>query len=102
MTMRPITLFILTLVIALFAVTAAQAENCETIQFPRGHSSTTIKGVASPDSMKCYQITAAAGQTAAITISGVSMMFSVEGVTDVQDKYRFTTEKKLTGATLAS
>ena len=94
MTIKPLTISMLALALSMLAMTTVQAENCETIQFQRGHSSTTIEGVAPPDSTICYQITTAAGQTADIAISGVNMMFSVEGVIDAQDKYRFTTEKK--------
>ncbi|MDR4651181.1 MAG: hypothetical protein MRJ52_02085 [Nitrosomonas sp.] len=94
MTTRLFTIFILALTLLMLAVTTAWAENCETIRFQRGHSSAAIEGVAPPDSALCYQITTAAGQTADIAISGVNMMFSIEGVTDAQDKYRFTTEKK--------
>ena len=94
MTTRRITLFTLAFILSMLAVTTAWAENCETIRFQRGHSSAAIEGVVPPDSGLCYQITTAAGQTADIAISGVNMMFSIEGVTDAQDKYRFTTEKK--------
>lgn len=91
---RRITIFILTFILSIFAVTTAQAENCETILFQRGHSSASIEGVAPPDSAICYQVTTAAGQTADIVILGTNMMFSIEDVIDAQDKYRFITEKK--------
>ncbi len=94
MTTRRITIFTLAFILSIFAVTTAWAENCETIRFQRGHSSATIEGIAPPDSTLCYQITTAAGQTADIAIPGINMMFSIEGVADVQDKYRVTTEQK--------
>ncbi len=94
MTTRRITIFILVFILSILAVTAVHAENCETIQFQRGHSSAKVEGIAPPNITICYQITTAAGQTADIAISGVNMVFSVEGVIDAQDKYRFTTEKK--------
>lgn len=94
MTTRLFTIFILAFILSNLAVTTARAENCETIRFQRGHSSAAIEGVAPPDSALCYQITTAVGQTADIAISGVNMVFSVEGVTDAQDRYRFTTEQK--------
>lgn len=94
MTARQITIFILAFILSMLAVTTAQAEKCETIRFQRGHSSAAVEGVAPPDSALCYQITTAAGQTADIAISGVNMMFSIAGVIEVQDKYRFTTEKR--------
>jgi len=94
MTTRQIIIFTLALTFLMLAVTTARAENCETIRFQRGHSSAAIEGVAPSGSALCYQITTAAGQTADIAISGVNMMFSIEGVTDAQDKYRFTTEQK--------
>lgn len=91
---RRVTIFILTFVLSILAVTTAQAKNCETIRFQRGHSSAVIEVVAPPESTLCYQITTAAGQTADIAISGINMMFTIEGIVDAQDKYRFTTEKK--------
>ncbi len=94
MTTRRIAIFTLAFILLMFTVTTAWAEDCETIRFQRGHSSAVVEGVAPPDSALCYQITTAAGQTADIAISGVNMVFSVEGVTDAQDKYRFTTEQK--------
>jgi len=94
MTTRQITIFTLAFTLSMLAVTTAWAEDCETIRFQRGHSSAAIEGVAPPDSALCYQITTAAGQTVDIAISGVNMMFSIAGVIEVQDKYRFTTEKK--------
>jgi hypothetical protein len=94
MTTRQITIFTLAFILLMLAVTTAWAEDCETIRFQRGHSSAVVEGVAPPDSALCYQITTAAGQTADIAISGINMVFSVEGVTDAQDKYRFTTEQK--------
>jgi len=94
MTTRRIIIFALVFILSILAVTTVQAENCETIQFQRGHSSATVEGIAPPDGALCYQITTAAGQTADIVISGVNMMFSIAGVIEVQDKYRFTTEQK--------
>jgi len=94
MTTRQITIFILVFILSILAVPAVQADNCEAIQFQRGHSSVIVEGIALPNITICYQITTAAGQTADIAISGINMVFSVEGVADAQDKYRFTTEKK--------
>jgi hypothetical protein len=94
MTTRLFTSLILAFILSNLLVTTAWAEDCETIRFQRGHSSAVVEGVAPPDSALCYQITTAAGQTVDIAISGVNMMFSIAGVIEVQDKYRFTTEKK--------
>lgn len=82
---------ILTLIISLLTINTVQAQDCEIIQFQRGHSSMMVDGVAPPDSVICYAISTAAGQTANIAISGTNMMFSIDGVTDAQDKYQFTT-----------
>ncbi len=83
------------LVVSLMTMNAAQAhEDCETIRFQRGNNGTVVKGVAPPDSVICYVITTAEGQIADVTVLGVNMMFSVEGVIDAQDKYQFSTEKK--------
>ncbi|SER15684.1 hypothetical protein SAMN05421690_101039 [Nitrosomonas sp. Nm51] len=94
MTIHRITIFISAFALAMFTVTAAQADSCDTIQFQRGHNSATVKSVVSPNGMICYAITTAAGQTACIEIIGENVIFSVGGVADAQGKYRFTTEKK--------
>lgn len=80
--------------ISVFFPASVQAENCGSIRFKQGESSHTIQGIAPIDEGVCYKFTARAGQTADIAITGNNVIFSIEGVTDVQDKYSFTTDKK--------
>ncbi|MCB1936593.1 MAG: hypothetical protein KDF59_11685 [Nitrosomonas sp.] len=94
MTIKTIYTLVLTFALTMLSITTVQAENCETIQFERGHSSVVIEGTASPDGIICYEITTGDGQTADIAISGANMMFSIDGVTDAQYQYQFTTANK--------
>lgn len=79
---------------ALLFAAAAQAQRCEPIRFQRGHDSGTVRGVAPPDDVVCYELATGAGQKANVKVTGQNVMFSIDGVIDGQDKYSFTTEKK--------
>lgn len=78
----------------LVAAGTAQAQSCEPIQFKRGHDSGTVRGIAPPDDVVCYELRTGAGQRADISVAGSNVMFSVSGLVDGRDQYSFTTEKK--------
>jgi hypothetical protein len=78
----------------LAAAGTAQAQSCEPIQFKRGHDSGTVRGIAPPDDVVCYELGTGAGQRADVSIEGSNVMFSVSGLVDARDQYSFTTEKK--------
>jgi hypothetical protein len=85
---------VLILLMWVFAASLSWADKCETIRFKRGESSGSVKGIASPETSKCYQMTTGQGQTAALRVSGNNMAFSIDGIIDAQESYRFTTAKK--------
>jgi hypothetical protein len=79
----------------------AHAGSCEPIHFKRGHYSGSVRGVAPPDDIVCYEVGTGAGQHAEVRIEGRNMVFSIEGVVDARDRYSFTTEKKTYRITVA-
>ncbi len=81
--------------ILLLVTATAQADNCERIQFQSGQNTHSVEGIISPDSVLCYEITVGAGKTVDMAISGVNVIFSIDGITDAQDIYRFTTDKEI-------
>jgi hypothetical protein len=78
----------------LVAAGAVQAQSCEPIQFKRGHSSGTVRGIAPPDDVVCYELRTGADQRADVSVEGNNIMFSVSGLVDGRDQYSFATEKK--------
>ncbi|SEM95814.1 hypothetical protein [Nitrosomonas marina] len=94
MIIRQSGMFLQAFVLSLPAVMTVHAETCKTIQFQQGTNSTTIAGIAPPDSVICYTITTAIGQTVDLAVSGSNMVFSVEGLIDAQQKFQFTAEQK--------
>lgn len=78
---------------ALLAVLGAwEAGACEEIRFAPGTSSAEIRGLAPADEVICYQMRTGAGQRAFLEVrEGRNTVFSVEGLADAQDRYRFTT-----------
>ena len=72
----------------------AQAESCQPIQFERGSYSGTVRGIAPPEGLVCYEVRTGAGQHAEVLVEGRNMIFSIPGVTEVQEQHSFTTEKK--------
>jgi hypothetical protein len=72
----------------------AQAQSCQPIQFERGTYSGTVRGIAPPEGRVCYEVRTGAGQHAEVWVEGRNMIFSIPGVTEVQEKHSFTTEKK--------
>jgi hypothetical protein len=81
-----------------FAIPVAQAQDtCAPIQFARGQSSATVKGVAPLGApFACFTFVAGRGQTATIrlTHSNGNTAFNVDGVVDNQDKYSFRAEAR--------
>lgn len=94
MIIRQSRMFLQAFALSLPVVMTVSAETCETIQFQQGTNSTTVTGVAPPDSIICYTITTAIGQTVDLAVSGTNMVFSVEGLIDAQQKFQFTAEQK--------
>lgn len=78
----------------LIAASTVYAQSCEPIQFKRGHYSGTVRGIAPPEGFICYEVKTGAGQRADVWVQGRNVMFSIPGIVDGQDRYRFTTEKK--------
>lgn len=74
----------------------ASPDSCEAIHFKAGNFSATVQGDVDPESVRCYSIATAKGQTADISIKSRhnNTMFSIEGLVDGRDRYKFATEKK--------
>ena len=81
-----------------FAVPVAQAQDkCAPIQFARGQSSATVRGIAPfGPPFACFTFAATRAQTATIrlTQSNGNTAFNVGGVVDNQDNYTFRTEAR--------
>lgn len=74
----------------------AAPPSCEAIHFKAGSFSATVQGDVDPEEVRCYSIATAKGQLAELSIKSRhnNTIFSIEGVADGRDQYRFTTEKK--------
>lgn len=74
----------------------AAPDSCKAIHFKTGSFSATVQGSVDPNDVRCYSIATARGQTAdlAIQSKNSNTIFSIDGLVDAQDRYRFTTEKK--------
>lgn len=86
--------FLLSTLMATTAAKAAQA--CEPVRFKPGSFSATVRGTVDPEGVRCYEIATGNGQTAELSVKSThnNTMFSIEGVVDGQDQYKFRTEKK--------
>ena len=90
------------LLLLLTSPAANAAQKCTPIHFARGAWSATVRGIAqsmdTPNSGSCYSLTTAEGQTATVTIITTSpnddTAFTIPGVVDNQQNYRFKTEAK--------
>ena len=82
----------LMLTLSALAANTAFADECETIRIERGQSAGTVKGIAPPNEMVCYEITTRAGQNASVVATGKNVIFSIEGVIDGQERHSFMTK----------
>ena len=77
-------------------LTASAESHCVAIRFARGTSSAMIEGVAPVDDTVCYTLAAGDSQTATIRMEkGRNTVFSIDGLVDAQDRYRFPTKRKV-------
>jgi hypothetical protein len=81
-------------VLAFFAMaaTATAQENCTALHFAPGHSSISVKAIATPEDVVCYSFATAEGQTAHLKVTGRNMIISVIDVGDARDSWTFRTK----------
>jgi hypothetical protein len=69
-------------------------ENCQPISFPKGQTSTTIKGVAPTSDPVCYTFNTDAGRTAKLKVAGTNVAMSVIGEGDDRLEFTFRTKAR--------
>jgi hypothetical protein len=70
-------------------------EGCKLVQFAAGQSSAVLQGIAPAETMLCYLMTTASGQTASVKVtSGKNVIITIIGVGDARDSFQFRTERK--------
>ena len=79
---------------SILPASAYAQDKCAPIQFGRGQSSATLRGMAPPNEMVCYTFAAGAGQMASLKVTGRNMMMSVIGIGDARDSYTFRTSSQ--------
>ena len=85
---------------ALTTVGAHAQDGCTPIQFPRGATSATVKGMAPSDTpFACYTFAAGRGQTATIRLTQANedTAFNIGGIVDSRTNYSFRTEARTYG-----
>ncbi len=71
---------------------ALAAPPCAAVQFPSGTTSAVLHATAPKDSAICYAVTTNAGEHAELRIlSGINTVFGIDGLTDIETEYGFTT-----------
>jgi hypothetical protein len=71
---------------------AGAQENCQQVIFPKGQTSTTIKGAVPNESPVCYTFNTDAGRTAKLKVTGTNMAMTVYDVGDDRLEFAFRTK----------
>ncbi len=77
-----------------WAMPASAQGDCLPVRFASGSSSIEVSGQAPPEGNVCFSVATGANQQAAVElVAGNNVYFSIDGLTDAVDQYRFTTKK---------
>lgn len=74
----------------LLAGPAAAQEKCRLISFPAGQDTLELSGTAPPEEVNCFAVAGLSDHGVSVVVSeGVNVSFSIEGLVDARDRYRF-------------